>query len=187
MLCPALEPAMPRTSAATVKPLKSHAWEGGLENGLLVVLDQSCLPRTERYLPLRDLEGVVTAIADKVISGPSAIGIAGAYGVVLHLIPRATAAAGKGSAILAKHLEQAIDRLDASRSAPVNLRLALERQRACFKRHIGHLTALEMCARLLMEAKRIHREDEELSARLAAPAVASAAKKPAKKSSKKQA
>ncbi len=168
---------MPRTTAATDKPLKSHAWDGGLENGLLIVLDQSALPRIERYLPLRDLEGVITAIAGKVISGPSGIGIAGAYGVVLHLIPRASAAAGKGSAILTKHLDQAIVRLNAIRTAPVNLRLALERQRACFKRHIGHLTALEMCARLLMEAKRIQREDEELSARLAS----APAKKPAKK------
>lgn len=158
---------MPRTPADTVKPLKSLAWDGGLEDGRLVVLDQTRLPGTVRYLPLRDLDGVVEAIAEGSVRGAPAIGIAGAYAVVLHLIPRASAATGKGSAVLAKHLDQAIDRLAAARATPVNLRWALERQRACYKRHIGHLTALEMCARLLMEAKRIHREDEELCARIA--------------------
>lgn len=158
---------MPRTPADTVKPLKSLTWDGGLEDGRLVILDQTRLPGSVRYAALRDLDGVVEAIGEMRVRGAPAIGIAGAYGLVLHLIPRASAATGKGSIILAKHLDQAITRLAAVRSTPVNLRWALERQRACFKRHIGHLTALEMCARLLMEAKRIHREDEEQCARIA--------------------
>ncbi len=156
---------MPRTSANTAKPLKPLAWDGALENGRLVVLDQICRPRVVRYLPLRDLEGVITAIGEKNVVGASSIGVAAAYGVVLHLIPRATAAAGKGSSILGKHLDHAIGLLTAIPSAPENLRVDLVRQRACFKRHIGHLTALEMCARLLMEAKRIHREAEEATAK----------------------
>jgi methylthioribose-1-phosphate isomerase len=158
---------MPRTPADTVKPLKSIAWDGGLENGRLVILDQTRLPGTVRYLPLRDLESVRQAIAEMSVRGAPAIGIAGAYGLVLHLVPRASAAAGKNSAVLAKHIDQAITRLVGARPTAVNLSWALERQRQCFKRHIGHLTALEMCARLLMEAKRIHREDEELCARIA--------------------
>ncbi len=158
---------MPRTPADTIKPLKSLAWDGGLETGRLVVLDQTRLPGTVRHIALRDLEGVRTAISEMSIRGAPAIGIAGAYGVVLHLIPRAAAAAGKSSATLARVLDQAIERLASVRATPIYLRWALERQRACFKRHIGHLTALEMCARLLMEAKRIHREDEELCARIA--------------------
>jgi methylthioribose-1-phosphate isomerase len=172
---------MRRMTADSAKPLKNFAWDGGLENGRLVVLDQSRLPQVVRYLPLRDLEGVVTAIVDETITGASDIGVAGAYGVVLHLIPRATAAVGKGSAILGKHLEHAIGQLTSIPSAPANLGVDLVRQRACYKRHIGHLTALEMCARLLMEAKRIHREDEELKARVVAkPAAAKpAVKKPA--------
>jgi methylthioribose-1-phosphate isomerase len=173
---------MSRTSADTVKPLKNLAWDGGLDDGRLVILDQTRLPETVRYLPLRDLEGVITAIVEKNVSGASTIGVAGAYGVVLHLIPRATAAAGKGSTILGKHLDHAIKLLTAIPSAPANLGVDLVRQRACFKRHIGHLTALEMCARLLMEAKRIHREDEELSARtLAKPAAKKATTKIIKK------
>jgi len=99
---------MPRTPADTLKPLKSLAWDGGLESGRLVVLDQTRLPGTVRYLPLRDLDGVVEAIAEMSVRGAPAIGIAGAYGVVLHLIPRASAATGKGSAVLAKHLENQV-------------------------------------------------------------------------------
>jgi methylthioribose-1-phosphate isomerase len=158
---------MPRTPADTVKPLKSIAWDGGLENGRLVVLDQTRLPGSVRQLSLRDLESVRLAITEFSVRGSSAIGIAAAYGLVLHLIPRASAAAGKSSAILAKHLDMAVERLASARPTAVSLGWALERQRQCFKRHIGHLTALEMCARLLMEAKRIHREDEELCARIA--------------------
>lgn len=153
---------MPRPTAAPVKPLKIIAWEGGLETGRLVVLDQTRLPRAVRHLSLKDIEAVRQAILDLAVRGAPAIGIAGAYGLVLHLIPRASASAGKGSAILAKHLDHGIELLLATRPTAANLRWALERLRACFKRHVGHLTALEMCARLLMEAKRIHREDEEL-------------------------
>ena len=153
---------MSRTPAVTAKPLKTIAWEGGLETGRLVVLDQTRLPTAVRHLSLRDLDAVRQAILDLAVRGAPAIGIVGAYGLVLHLIPRATAAAGKGSAVLAKHLDYAIKQFLATRPTAVNLHWALERLRACFKRHVGHLTALEMCARLLMEAKRIHREDEEL-------------------------
>jgi methylthioribose-1-phosphate isomerase len=158
---------MPRTPADSVKPLKSIAWDGGLEDGRLVVLDQTRLPGSVRHLALRDLDGVIRAITEMSVRGAPAVGIAGAYGLVLHLVPRAAAAAGKSSAVLAKTLDQGIELLAAARSTPANLRWALERQRQCYKRHIGHLTALEMCARLLMEAKRIHREDEEQCARIA--------------------
>ena len=153
---------MPSPSASK-KQKKNLAWEGGLENGRLVVLDQTRLPRVERYVPLRDLEGVMTAIVEGNVAGAASIGIAGAYGVVLHLIPRATAAAGKGSSVLGKHVDEAIKRLTAVPGVSENLGVDLMRQRACYKRHIGHLTALEMCARLLMEAKRIQREAEELA------------------------
>lgn len=155
---------MARTPAATA--LQSIRWDGGLEDGWLRILDQSRLPASIRYLTLRDLDGVVAAIERQSVRGAPAVAIAGAYGVVLHLVPRA-AALGKRSAALAKHLDQAVERLSRLRATPALLARALERQRACYARHAGHLTALEMCARLLMEAKRIHREDEEQCARIA--------------------
>ena len=58
---------MPRTPADTVKPLRSIAWDGGLENGRLVVLDQTRLPGSVRYLALRDLESVRLAITELLI------------------------------------------------------------------------------------------------------------------------
>ncbi|MCS6969794.1 MAG: S-methyl-5-thioribose-1-phosphate isomerase [Planctomycetota bacterium] len=155
---------MPRTTVPA--PLHSLAWDGGLEDGRLLILDQRRLPAVVRYVALRDLEGVIAAIEEQSVRGAPAVAIAGAYGVVLHLVPRA-ARLGARSQALAKHLDQAIAQLSRLRTTPAHLARALERQRACFARHAGHLTALEMCARLLMEAKRIHREDEEQCARIA--------------------
>jgi methylthioribose-1-phosphate isomerase len=143
-------------------------WRGGLDDGRLVLLDQTKLPTHIIYHEITELEVLRKAIVDLVVRGAPAIGIAGAYGLVLHLYAtaRRTPQGGSGD-VLEKILDHAIDRLASSRPTAVNLKWALERQRECFERHNGHLTAIEMCARLLMEAKRIHREDAELCARIA--------------------
>jgi methylthioribose-1-phosphate isomerase len=143
-------------------------WEGGLEDGRLILLDQTRLPGEVVHLRITEIEGLRKAICDLAVRGAPAIGISGAYGVVLHLAPLAPKQfAGKGSEALEKDLKHACERLVSSRPTAVNLKWAIQRMRDCFDRHAGHLAATEMVARLLMEAKRIHREDLELCRRIA--------------------
>jgi len=160
-------PAASNTPASAA--LVGVHWEGGLEDGTLVVIDQVRLPTEVVHLRLRGLEPLRQAICDLSVRGAPAISIAAAYGVVLHLVPIVLCEhLGNGSEALENAFEHACERLVSSRPTAVNLRWAIERMRECFRRHTGHLTALEMCARLLLEAKRIQREDQELCRRIAA-------------------
>ncbi len=148
--------------------LRGVAWEGGLDDGRLALLDQTRLPGELRTLAIGDIETLRRAILDLAVRGAPAIGIAGAYGMVLHLAAEARrAGASIPSQALRPAFDHAFERLVTSRPTAVNLRWALERQRACFDRHVGHLTGQEMAARLLLEARRIHKEDAELCARIA--------------------
>ncbi len=149
------------------EPLSAVEWQGGLEDGKLLLIDQTKLPLTITRRRITDLETLREAIVDLVVRGAPAIGIAGAYGIVLHLVPLALHQRGKTAEKLEKPIQQAIVRLISSRPTAVNLAWALRRLKDCFDRHMSHLTALEMCARLLMEAKRIHREDAECCSRIA--------------------
>ena len=49
----------------------------------IILLDQTALPKSEIYLHCHSTECLVTAIQNLVVRGAPAIGIAGAYGVVL--------------------------------------------------------------------------------------------------------
>ncbi len=149
------------------EPLRGVAWSGALDDGALVLLDQTRLPGSVTYLSITELEVLREAIVALRVRGAPAIGIAGAYGIVVHLVPLAKARLGERADVLESALEHAVERLGSSRPTAVNLRWALDRMRECFHRHASHLATLEMCARLLMEAKRIHREDAELCQRIA--------------------
>ncbi len=159
----------PAQSDATLPAtLYGVRWDGGLEDGHLVLLDQTRLPKDLVYLQVRDIEVLRKAICDLAVRGAPAIGISGAFGVVLHLVPLAKGAlAGTKAETLRPEFERACERLVSSRPTAVNLKWAIGRMRDCFDRHEGNLTAMEMCARLLMEAKRILREDLELCRRIA--------------------
>lgn len=154
-------------AASASEPLRGVQWQGGLEDGSLLLLDQTRLPGEVVQREITALEPLRQAILDLAVRGAPAIGIAGAYGIVVHLVPVAREQVGATSEILEPALAHAYERLVSSRPTAVNLKWACERMRECYHRHVGHLTALEMCARLLMEAKRIHREDAELCQRIA--------------------
>lgn len=154
-------------SSSQSEPLRGVSWTGALEDGSLVLLDQTKLPGEITYREITSLEALRTAILDLAVRGAPAIGIAAAYGLVIHLVPLARQQIGSNSEVLHQALDTAVERLATSRPTAVNLTWALERMRGCYQRHVGHLTALEMCARLLMEAKRIHREDAELCQKIA--------------------
>jgi methylthioribose-1-phosphate isomerase len=99
-------------------PYEVIAWG----DGAVRMLDQTLLPAEERYLELRSVEAVDEAIRTMRVRGAPAIGIAGAYGVALaaSLAPHADARTA---------IEDAADRLSASRPTAVNLSWATERVR----------------------------------------------------------
>lgn len=80
----------------------------------LAVLDQRRLPAEVAWLEARTVDDVARAIADMAVRGAPAIGIAAAYGLGL-------------AALRGERLEEAADRLAATRPTAVNLRWALDR------------------------------------------------------------
>src|SRR5512145_1472411 len=60
-------------------------WEGDERSGWAVVLDQTRLPAAEVWLEVRTLEGMFDAIQRLAVRGAPALGVAGAYGLVLGL------------------------------------------------------------------------------------------------------
>jgi methylthioribose-1-phosphate isomerase len=123
----------------------------------LRLLDQRLLPARETYLLLNDAPAVAQAIADLVVRGAPAIGIAAAYGVVLsarrHL---QVAPAGWRAAVLAD-----IETLAAARPTAVNLVWALTRMRA-----VLDATGDAPVAALLEVARRIHADDIRANRRM---------------------
>ena len=115
----------------------------------LELLDQRRLPHEQALLRYDTAEGVADAIADMVVRGAPAIGVAAAYGVVL------AAQQSKES------LQSSMQALARSRPTAVNLFWALQRMQAV-------LDAGADVARLEQEAKTIEAEDLAANRRMGA-------------------
>lgn len=126
--------------------------------GELVLLDQRALPLEETYIRYNTVEGVHDAIADMVVRGAPAIGVAAAYGMLFaartasdtHFLEDVTARA--------THLENA-------RPTAVNLSWAVRRMLACAREHTvsGKAAACEVMERVAIA---IHAEDAESCRRI---------------------
>jgi methylthioribose-1-phosphate isomerase len=123
----------------------------------LRLLDQRRLPEATEYLHLKDCDAVAQAIADMVVRGAPAIGIAAAYGVVLAARARYAESPASWKLRLAEDLET----LAAARPTAVNLRWALDRMHALCKR-----LESDPVEALLAEAHRIHEEDVAANRRM---------------------
>lgn len=130
-------------------------------DGQCVLLDQTRLPREERYFPCDDYRQVVDAIRRLAVRGAPAIGVAGAYGCVL--AAREAARAGTREERVAR-LRAALDEIASARPTAVNLRWAVERQRRLVA-ETPDPVAIE--SRLLAEAEAIHRDDAAANRRMA--------------------
>lgn len=97
--------------------------------GNLQVLDQRVLPQQMIYLNCTTAEDVAQAIASLAVRGAPAIGIAGAYGVVL--AAHATQAL-TGQEVL-KLISPQVEKLANSRPTAVNLRWSIERMKQCLQ------------------------------------------------------
>ena len=116
-----------------------------LEQGRLVLLDQTRLPGERRELRYDDWRQMVEAIRAMVVRGAPAIGVAAAYGV-------AVAARGGRATFL-----EACDGLAAARPTAVNLSWAIERMRAV----AAAAPDDELVDRLERAATELHRDEVE--------------------------
>ena len=117
-------------------------------DGAVVMIDQTRLPREEKYVTCRTYEQVADAIRRMVIRGAPAIGVAAAMGIALGLEQAESAA----------DFEKICQTLAATRPTAVNLFWAIDRMRRLFAGMNG-LPFEEIRARMLAEAQQIRLED----------------------------
>ncbi|HLS77763.1 MAG TPA: S-methyl-5-thioribose-1-phosphate isomerase [Nocardia sp.] len=95
------------------------------DDGALVTIDQRGLPHEERRMRLATVDEIIEAIATLAIRGAPAIGIAGAFGVVI-----ATTAHTRDGVVDVAAAQAEADRIVATRPTAVNLAWAVTRVRA---------------------------------------------------------
>jgi len=136
-------------------------WHGDAD-GHLNILDQTLLPGRIEHVRCHDVPTVVEAIKLLRVRGAPAIGIAGAYGLVI-AANEATRRGLSPAAALA-HVRQRADELATARPTAVNLQWAVDRLLKLVD-VAGEATAIDLLAtQLLDEARRIHDEDRDLCA-----------------------
>lgn len=132
---------------STYSSLKWH-------DGYLRLLDQRLLPHQQRYLDLKSVNEVASAIREMVVRGAPAIGVAAAYGMVLAVPKNRTNSLQEAQTTL----QNSSQVLVASRPTAVNLSWAVQRMlKAAFEP--GLRTVANLRDRLLQEANEIAEED----------------------------
>lgn len=146
--------------AATVK------WIGGVD-GFLELIDQRQLPSKLVKHKCRNTKQLYEAIKTLTVRGAPAIGVAGAYGLVLAVRKLDAKCSVKKDAL--KRLKKAADYLRRVRPTAVNLSWALDRgihtvEKFAAENPEADLQSLRRI--ILKEAKAIHREDAEMCRRI---------------------
>ncbi len=122
-------------------------------------IDQTKLPIEEVYVETDQLSVLAEAITSLKIRGAPALGVAAAYGIVLGVKNSVQSDRGR----LEKDFERAAALIKTTRPTAVNLFWAVERMRGVLHRNQEY-SVREIVGLLLLEAKAIHREDEEMCA-----------------------
>ncbi|MBI2936489.1 MAG: S-methyl-5-thioribose-1-phosphate isomerase [Chloroflexi bacterium] len=133
--------------------VKSLEWR----QGCLRLLDQTLLPQQMLYLECTDHRAVVEAIRTLRVRGAPAIGVAGAYALVL----AAKAAQNIGLGDMPnffRELEDAAREISKARPTAVNLAWAVNRTLQAAR---GAKSPREATERLLSAAQRLEQEDQE--------------------------
>ncbi|WP_194836174.1 S-methyl-5-thioribose-1-phosphate isomerase [Nocardia sp. XZ_19_369] len=120
------------------------------DDGALVTIDQRGLPHEVRELRLDTVDAVIDAIRVLAIRGAPAIGIAGAFGVVI-----ATSAHTVDGVVDEARVHDDADRIAAARPTAVNLAWAVQRVRA--KVALGADAVLAETLDMLAEDGRVNR------------------------------
>ena len=131
--------------------VRALRWDGAA----LHVLDQRRLPAEEQWLIVRDAAETARVIHDMAVRGAPAIGLAGAYGLVMAARALADADAGAWAA----GITEAVALLNAARPTAVNLAAALQHLAQIARQGApGDWRALEKAAQALW--------DEDLAANM---------------------
>ena len=139
-------------------PVPTIKWIAGKAR----IIDQTKLPQRVVYLDIKDVRAMRQAIKKLKVRGAPAIGIAGAFGVLLGIKD----AKAKSYKKFKKRLDSVIKYLAASRPTAVNLFWALERMRARAEENSGRpLPQIKNI--LLKEALKIMKEDTDACRRMA--------------------
>ncbi len=133
-------------------------------DGALELLDQTLLPREERWISCTSVEAIADAIRRLAVRGAPAIGIAAAYGLVVALLdpedpePDPARRIANATALLAR-----------TRPTAVNLRWALEQGEEAFELlSAGRDRSLvEIAGKLLDWAQALHADDVDRNRRMA--------------------
>ncbi|MDQ0991255.1 S-methyl-5-thioribose-1-phosphate isomerase [Streptomyces sp. V3I7] len=135
-------------------------WEEPPEGPVVILLDQTRLPAEEVELVCTDASALVEAIQSLAVRGAPLLGIAGAYGVAL--------AAARGFDV-----DEAASALRDARPTAVNLSVGVDRARSAYRAAITQgADPRQAAAAALDAALKLHREDAEASARMAAHGLA---------------
>ncbi|MEU2874258.1 S-methyl-5-thioribose-1-phosphate isomerase [Streptomyces olivoreticuli] len=131
-------------------------WDELPEGPVIVLLDQRRLPAEEAELLCTDVPALVEAIRTLAVRGAPLLGIAGAYGVAL--------AAARGFDV-----EEAAGLLARARPTAVNLAYGVRRAARAYEEALKNgADGVRAATAALAEARALHREDAEASARMAA-------------------
>jgi len=112
----------------------------------VILLDQTLIPTAEEYVPFDSVAPLIAAIQKLVVRGAPALGVTGAYGVVVAM----DEAVRKNWT--ASELEKTIDDLRDARPTAVNLAWAVEKIRTLVP--LGREAVLEAAAKLASEDKK---------------------------------
>jgi len=125
------------------------------------MIDQTKLPEELTHLEISDIEVLAEAIKSLRVRGAPAIGIAGAFGVVLGVHNFA----GEDKQAFFKQLRESSEYLNATRPTAVNLSWAIQRMNRVADANKSKPVA-EIKDRLLNEAQTIWEEDRKICRRL---------------------
>ncbi|HLK49354.1 MAG TPA: S-methyl-5-thioribose-1-phosphate isomerase [Bryobacteraceae bacterium] len=117
----------------------------------VVLIDQTRLPREEKYVSCRSYQEVAEAIRSMVVRGAPAIGVAAAMGVALGVLHAPEQE-------LDRHFETICDTLARTRPTAVNLFWAIERMRRLYQKLRAQ--PIPEIRRLLIEEARLVREED---------------------------
>jgi methylthioribose-1-phosphate isomerase len=132
-------------------------WRGDAIAGHLDLLDQTLLPGRIRVLRIRTVDALVDAIRRLAVRGAPALGVAGAYGVVLAARRRLR---DRDLARAETALGEETLRIEGARPTAVNLALGVRTGRRAWVRGLrGPLPPASAARAALRAAKRMHAED----------------------------
>jgi len=129
----------------------------------VVILDQTLLPQTIKYVPLTDMHQVWAAIKELKVRGAPAIGVTAALGLYVEMKRFAMECAERGLSYVAfiHKFETTRAYLSTARPTAVNLDWALGQMAICFEAN-KHKSIPEIVAALGQAAEAIKADDTEI-------------------------